>query len=578
MQRLITLLTVFIIYTNNAIGQLSPNQQAGNLSNLCKTWGFLKYYHPEVAKGKINWDSVLVSLIPQVTNANKEKLNIIYKNLLNNLGEVAVYKADKNNGAGWSKKNLNLNWLGDGRYFTGETVLKLNHIREYRNRDSNYYVSGSPYFETKGMANAFFQNEKPYKEMRFPNQEYRLLSLFRFWNIINYYYPYKYSLKEDWEYFLERIIPVFVNSKDTLQYDKALQQLVYSIYDSHADFTTRKLEAEYGDYRAPFSCKIIEGKAVVTGILSDSICRLIGVEIGDIISVWNGELIKDRIKKLSAVIPASNEWARLRDICFGRLLASKEQTATVVLVKTEFSKDVAINCISKREAIMKQLAAKDFMPAFKKVSDSIGYINFGKPLESAADSIMQSFKNMKAIIFDLRQYPKDGAWFSITQNYIYPNKRNFALVVQPEYSNPGIFKILANGIYKTIDGEDQPCGIAGKENNTDYYKGKVIVLVNEGTQSQGETAAMVFKAGPNTVIIGSPTAGANGDISEITFVGGMKANMSGLGFYLPDGSEVQRVGISPDILIRPTISGIRKGKDEILDGAVKHVNTQLKRQ
>jgi C-terminal processing protease CtpA/Prc len=36
-----------------------------------------------------------------------------------------------------------------------------------------------------------------------------------------------------------------------------------------------------------------------------------------------------------------------------------------------------------------------------------------------------------------------------------------------------------------------------------------------------------------------------------------------------DGRRLQRVGIFPDIEIRPTIEGIRSGKDEILERAVE---------
>jgi hypothetical protein len=33
-----------------------------NLSSLCKIWGFLKYYHPNVAKGDFNFDEQLLTI------------------------------------------------------------------------------------------------------------------------------------------------------------------------------------------------------------------------------------------------------------------------------------------------------------------------------------------------------------------------------------------------------------------------------------------------------------------------------------------------------------------------------------
>ena len=97
----------------------------------------------------------------------------------------------------------------------------------------------------------------------------------------------------------------------------------------------------------------------------------------------------------------------------------------------------------------------------------------------------------------------------------------------------------------------------------------MIVLVNELSQSQAEYTSMAFRAGDNTTIIGSTTAGADGNISPIMLPGGLKTMISGIGVYYPNGEETQRIGIIPDIEIEPTIEGIRKGKDELLEKAIE---------
>jgi C-terminal processing protease CtpA/Prc len=101
------------------------------------------------------------------------------------------------------------------------------------------------------------------------------------------------------------------------------------------------------------------------------------------------------------------------------------------------------------------------------------------------------------------------------------------------------------------------------------YKGIVVVIVNELTQSQGEYTSMALQAGDNTKIIGSTTAGADGNVSDIMLPGGLKTRISGIGVYYPNGKETQRVGIVPDIEVKPTIEGIRKGKDELLLKAIE---------
>ena len=105
--------------------------------------------------------------------------------------------------------------------------------------------------------------------------------------------------------------------------------------------------------------------------------------------------------------------------------------------------------------------------------------------------------------------------------------------------------------------------------STKMFKGKLIVLVNEFSQSQAEFTAMAFRAGKDVIIMGSTTAGADGNISSIKLPGGLSTSISGIGVYYPNGIGTQRVGIVPDMVVEPTIDGIKRGADELMEMAVK---------
>lgn len=109
-------------------------------------------------------------------------------------------------------------------------------------------------------------------------------------------------------------------------------------------------------------------------------------------------------------------------------------------------------------------------------------------------------------------------------------------------------------------------------NDKDYFKGKLVVLVNEKTQSQAEYTAMAFRAVKNSTVIGSTTAGADGNVSRILLPGGLSRMISGIGIYYPDGTETQRIGIVPNIVVKPTIKGIKNGNDEVLEKAIEILN------
>jgi len=52
-----------------------------------------------------------------------------------------------------------------------------------------------------------------------------------------------------------------------------------------------------------------------------------------------------------------------------------------------------------------------------------------------------------------------------------------------------------------------------------HYGGKVAILVDETSQSQAEYTAMALRAMPNAVVVGSTTAGADGNLSQIPLPG-----------------------------------------------------------
>ena len=62
---------------------------------------------------------------------------------------------------------------------------------------------------------------------------------------------------------------------------------------------------------------------------------------------------------------------------------------------------------------------------------------------------------------------------------------------------------------------------------------------------------------------------ADGNVSTIMLPGGLRTMISGIGVYYPNEEETQRAGIVPDIEVKPTIEGIRKGKDELIEKAIE---------
>ena len=191
------------------------------------------------------------------------------------------------------------------------------------------------------------------------------------------------------------------------------------------------------------------------------------------------------------------------------------------------------------------------------LSPDIAYLYLGTMKSAYLPEIFQKVKNTKGLIIDLRCYPSDFVVFSLGQ-YLLPEETPFVKFSVGSITSPGLFRM------------GDPLKVGKK--NKDYYKGKVIILVNAYTQSQAEYTTMAFRAAPRATVIGSTMAGADGNVSGFSLPGGIRTSISGIGVYYPNGDQTQRVGIIPDVVVKPTIAGIKSGKDEVLEKAIELID------
>jgi C-terminal processing protease CtpA/Prc len=209
-----------------------------------------------------------------------------------------------------------------------------------------------------------------------------------------------------------------------------------------------------------------------------------------------------------------------------------------------------------------------------KDSVFIGYITLETIKDTEISHIKKSFMNAKGIIIDIRNYPATFVPFALGE-FFTSKRKPFAKFTTGNLNNPGEFTFSRNVSFLNNDaGNRDNLYDFEKLKSENYFQGKLVVIVNEETISQAEYTAMAFRAGDNTVIIGSQTQGADGNVSLIPLPGGIKAGISGIGVYYPNGRETQRIGIVPDIEVKPTIQGIREGRDELLEKAIELIQKE----
>jgi C-terminal processing protease CtpA/Prc len=101
-----------------------------------------------------------------------------------------------------------------------------------------------------------------------------------------------------------------------------------------------------------------------------------------------------------------------------------------------------------------------------------------------------------------------------------------------------------------------------------HIGGRVVFLTDARAISYAESLMEIVEHERLGLIVGRPTAGANGNVNQITLPGGYVVSWTGMQVLKQDGSQHHLVGIQPDVLVEHTVAAIRSGRDEDLETAL----------
>lgn len=544
-----------------------PNDRATeNLFLLGRVWGFLKYHHPQVAKGSVKWDEELLRLIPVFKKIqSKKEVSDSLSALIDRLGEVPVCKTCTDSILKKARLKPDFSWINTLN-FSKALVDKLNFIQKNRQTGDNYYVQ---FYSEQDYYVPGMQHENMNYKIVYPDSTYSLLALFRFWNYIEYWYPYKYNLSESWDNSLKRFIPRMQLAATVKDYYRNIQALTALLKDSHGTISgMRKTEVE-GAYHLPFTIRYVQGKFIVTSILNDSLAKIAGINKADIIEAIDGRTVAQIAEDWLPYLPASNKGAFYYKLSYAAIM--QKQPESQISILRGYQK-MNLTC---HNITLNRLKPLDFNPAFFSfpkdssfclLKNNIAYLNMYNIDRKDSAAFIDLMKKSKALIIDNRQNLEEGKGtnaFDIIAKTMMGSKDNFFRFgsLTPEY--PGVSYLV----------KPQNFGIT--DSGYKYLK-PIIVLVNEGTISVGEFITMACQKAKKAKIMGTVTAGADGSAVAITLPGYLYVTLTALGVYYPDGRETQRKGIIPDIIVKQTIKGYTENKDEQLEAAIKYLEKNLR--
>jgi len=570
---------LFVLTSITAKAQVDElsNQQ---IKSFIQVWGLIKYKSPNGANGSFKADETFLSLIDEVRVADKNKFNQLLKQLLAaNPTSISTVKNTK----GDLTKNLDYRWIKDKK-FNPEIRAQLLSLAQHRFTENVHYYMPKLDYEGK------IPNEEAYADYKFDNEAMNLLALAKAWNAVAFLFPYKYQMDENWDKVLAEMVPLFRTINSRTSYEKCVLKLETALNDTHAAgfLDQLKSSAQIFDlkYYPPFDYQIYRDQILVKNFFNDSLAHNSKLKEGDLIVAINGQKVKEWLKRRSVLLPASNQSAKYRlltkdnrfyayafgqvnelvlDVCVRRgkkyiqlkldLLDRQDPSAVNIINRyynQKYAEEQLIKAYEDREADVAVIRAGYFFD--KDLPGEKGLAAFSDKLQAK-----------KAIILDMRKYPAaPGLFYYYLPMALGRPAFQFAQYLAADFNNPGVFKnrpALETFLSKDI------------KPKVPLYKGKIVILTNEHTQSMGEWYTMMLsQINANTTILGSETAGADGDLKRLNLPGGYQFLFTGIGIFHLNGKETQRIGIVPDVSYQPTLSEALSTKDAQLERAIQFIN------
>lgn len=350
------------------------------------------------------------------------------------------------------------------------------------------------------------------------------------WRLINTKYVDQTDNQQDWNEWRHKYDP-YINSYEDAYV--AIETMLTSLDDPYTKFLDPKeFEEETSSIKG--SLKGIgvqiatkEGKLMVIAPIEDSPAEKAGLMADDEILEINGQSTKGMSIDKAA----------------DRIRGEEGTTVTLSIKRKD---KVQSYTITRKEIELKAVSTK--IPNNVKLNDDIGYIRLSSFISKNAakefEDIVNQYGTKKGYIIDLR-------------------------------SNPG--GLLTNAIY--IANLFLPNGIIVSTVDRDGYKetqrtiGRpitnkpMVVLINKGSASASEIFSGAMKDNKRAVLIGEKSFG-KGLVQEINRL----SNDSGVNitiqkYLTPNGTDINKKGIDPDIVVELSEDDIKNKDDKQLKKA-----------
>lgn len=374
----------------------------------------------------------------------------------------------------------------------------------------------------------------------------RLAAVLMTWGTLAHFYPYFPEVNVDWSRELAPALEAASRARSPDETLAVLARLVSRLDDGHARVSHPGVRLTG---HGPLALNWMEGSLIVAGGL-DSYLSL--APVGSEVLSLDGVPANAAYARMSGELSSATEGFR-KFIVPWFLNVGPIGTLRRLEVRLAGGgvREVVVPMLDRNE--MRHRAREPKPRAGTQLSSGIFFVDLDALEEGTWQQLLGDLSKARAIIFDMRGYPSESA-FAVISHLI--DKE----IASSFFDVPLVGATGVTG-YDRIQWTMRP--------RAPRLRAKAIFLIDGRAASAAESLLQLVRDHSLGVLVGEPTAGTNGNIASFIVPGGFVVRFTGMRVTSLGGGLIHGRGIEPDYVAHPTLGGVRRGHDEVLEEAVR---------
>ncbi|MDA8018521.1 MAG: S41 family peptidase, partial [Thermoanaerobaculia bacterium] len=384
------------------------------------------------------------------------------------------------------------------------------------------------------------------------DESLRLAGVILAWNVFQHFYPYFDVVDVDWDRVLTEGLRRALADAGGNEFLDTLRWVVSQLHDGHG-FVAHPEAALRGGL--PVALVSVDGKLVVEAVAGGNEGAGICVEPGDILESLDDESATERFEAECRLASGTLQWRTARTL---RMFGRGEPGSRVRLGLRRG--DETVHCEVERSSAAE--APSNRPEAIASLRPDVMYVDLGRaPLETIQERI-EELAAAPGVVFDLRGYPRgnDEVLSHLSDQVLRSAHWQIPQQIYPDQERRVGFDTSGRWL---------------KEPRQPRFRGEVVFLTDGRAISYAESVMGIVEHYQLGEIVGSATAGANGNVNSFTLPGGYRLTFTGMRVVKHDGSQHHLVGILPTVPAGPTLEGLRAGRDEVLEQGLALIEARL---